>query len=442
MKTEEIAKYLVKRLSKKADDIVVSLTNGRKTQIKFANSNIVATKTWEEQQLELFINYKKRIITTLLCNFSKKAADDLIKKSINFAKTLQPKQDYYGIAKGPFEYKEIEEDYDENIKQLSEESIDIVKQGINAAHEQGAKRCAGVLEFADNKEFFIGSNEVEASQKGTGIYFSIRVFAEKDASGYSNEVATRLDNFNQERAGIEAGRIAKLALKPQELKPGKYDIIMEPYPFANLLHYFGDSASIFNVESGISFLANQLGKRVASKNISIYDDGTKSGGLGSSKFDSEGVPSKKTLLVDKGILKTYLHNTSTAKKYKTKTTANAGLIVPEPTNIIVEPGKLSTEDIFKDFSGLRITNVWYTRFQNYITGDFSTIPRDGIFLYKNGKLVKSVKSIRISDNILNMFRNIVDTTKEQKQNCGWEVETPIFCGSALIKNVNITASTG
>ncbi|MBW2995228.1 TldD/PmbA family protein, partial [Candidatus Woesearchaeota archaeon] len=163
---------------------------------------------------------------------------------------------------------------------------------------------------------------------------------------------------------------------------------------------------------------------------------------GSSKFDSEGVPSRKTLLVDKGILRTYLHNTSTAKKYKTKTTANAGLIVPGPTNIVVEPGKLDAEEMYKNFSGLRVTNVWYTRFQNYLTGDFSTIPRDGIFLYKNGKIIQAVKSIRISDNILNMFRNIKDTTKESKQNCGWEVETPVFCGSALIKNVNITTSTG
>ncbi|MBW2995659.1 TldD/PmbA family protein, partial [Candidatus Woesearchaeota archaeon] len=272
MKPIQISKYLAKQLSKKTDDVLVSLSNGRKTQIKFANNNIVATKSWEEQFSEIFINYKKHIFTTVLKTFTKSAADNLIKNSLKFVKTLKPKTDYFGIAKGPFKY-EPEKDYDENIAGLSEGGIDIVEQGVNAAFEQGAKRCAGVLEFADNHEYLFGSNNVEAEQQGTGIYFSIRAFAEKDASGYSNEVATNLNNFNPERAGTEAGHIAQLSLKPKTMKPGKYDMIIEPYPFANLLDNFGQSASIFHVESGVSFLANQIGKQVASKNITIYDDG-------------------------------------------------------------------------------------------------------------------------------------------------------------------------
>jgi PmbA protein len=438
---EEIARYVLNSLSKQADDVAISLTSGIKTQIKFANNNIVATKTWEDQQLQVFISYKKRIMTTVLHNFSKSAADALIKNSIKFVKTLQPNEEYSGIAKGPFQYQEIDEGYDEKISQLYEQGIELVRAGRDAANEQGANRCAGVLEFANSNELLMSSSNVEGRQEGTGIYFSIRAFADKDASGYSNEVSTILKNFSPERAGTEAGRIAKLALNPKKIEPGRYDIIMEPYPFANLLDCFGSSASTFNVESGVSFLVDKIGKQVAAENVSIYDHGLIAGGLGSSKFDSEGVPSKRTVLVGSGVLKTYLHNTSTAAKYKTSTTANAGLIVPEPTNIVISPGRISGEDIFKDFSGLRITNVWYTRFQNYITGDFSTIPRDGIFLYRNGNIVCPVKHIRISDNILNMFMNIADTTKEQKQSSGWEVETPVFCGSAFIKKVNITSST-
>jgi len=119
MKPEGISKFIVRRLSRRADDVLVSLTNMRKTQIKFANNNIVAAKTWETQQSEVFINYKNRIITTLLHEFSRRAADDLIKKSISFAKTLQPKKDYHGIAQGPFKYEEIKENYDEKVKKSS-----------------------------------------------------------------------------------------------------------------------------------------------------------------------------------------------------------------------------------------------------------------------------------------------------------------------------------
>jgi PmbA protein len=439
---KEIAGYLLKNLSKQVDDVIISLSNTKKTQLKFANSNIVATQSWQSRQIEMFISYKKRILTTQLLEFSKKSADELVKKAMAFVKTLEPKEEYAGIAKGPFKYKKSEKGYDKKIAEMDSESVGIVESAMNSAVEQGAKRCAGVFEFTDSSEYLLGSNSVEAEQKGTGVYLSVRAFCEKDASGYCNEVGTTLNGFKPERAGSEAGATAKLALNPKKLEPGKYDLIIEPYPFANLIESVGHSASIFNVESGWSFLSGQLGKQVAAKGVSIYDDATMPYGLSSSEFDSEGVPSRKTALVEDGILKHYLHNTSTAKKYKTETTANAGLIVPEPTNLVINTGRISKQEMLSSFSGLLITNIWYTRFQNYLTGDFSTIPRDGIFLYKNGKIVNPVKSIRISDNILNMFRNIADLTKEQKQNYGWEVETPVFCGSALMKGINITVSTG
>jgi PmbA protein len=142
-------------------------------------------------------------------------------------------------------------------------------------------------------------------------------------------------------------------------------------------------------------------------------------------------------------LKNYLHNTSTAKKYKTKTTANAGLIVPSPTNTILKEGKISKEKLFKEIkNGLYVTNIWYTRFQNYLTGDFSTIPRDGIFLIKNGEIVKSVKDIRITDNLQKILENITGLSNKQEWIIWWGLENqiPVFTPYVLVKDVNITKS--
>lgn len=441
MNPEEIARYLLKQLSKKVDDVVINLDFGNKTQIKFVNNDIVASQTWCDSQVQVFVNYKKRLISTSLENFTAPAANRLITKIVKFAKSSEPKPDYFGIAQGPFAYRKIEGLYDAKVANLSEKSIDLVEAGINSAIEEGAKRCAGVLEFADSTNHILTSGRVDAKDKQTGVYFSIRAFCEKDASGYSNLVSTNLSKFNTAEAGREAGETAVLAKNPVKLNPGKYDLIIDSYPFASLLDYFGSSASIYSVESGWSFLANKLGERVASPVFTLYDDGTLSSGIGSIKFDAEGVPSQKTKIVDKGILKTYLHNTSTAIKYKTKTTANAGLINPDANNIVLEPGKLASAKLYQGFNGLRITNIWYTRFQNYLTGDFSTIPRDGIFLIKDGEIVQSIKDIRMSDNMINLFKSIKGTTKEQKQSSGWEVETPVLCGSALVNKVNITTST-
>jgi PmbA protein len=158
-------------------------------------------------------------------------------------------------------------------------------------------------------------------------------------------------------------------------------------------------------------------------------------------FDDEGVPTRETAIIKSGILKNYLHNTSTAKKYKTKTTANAGLIVPSPINTILEEGNMPKEKLFKEIdNGLYITNVWYTRFQNYLTGDFSTIPRDGIFLIIDGEIAKSLKGIRISDNLQRILENIIGLSNKSEWIIWWGLENqiPVLTPHVLVKDVNIT----
>ena len=90
--------------------------------------------------------------------------------------------------------------------------------------------------------------------------------------------------------------------------------------------------------------------------------------------------------------------------------------------------------------GLWITNLWYTRFSNYDSGNFSTIPRDGAFLIENGKVTKPVREIRISENLLNMLGNIKTIGSDAEHVQGWDVETPVFTPPIIVKDVNITKS--
>ena len=88
-----------------------------------------------------------------------------------------------------------------------------------------------------------------------------------------------------------------------------------------------------------------------------------------------------------------------------------------------------------------MTNTWYTRFQNYAKGDFSTIPRDGIFLVENGEIKQSLKDIRISDNALSLLNNIVGISKERQHVHWWgEADPPSLSPYVLIKNVHVTKS--
>jgi len=204
---------------------------------------------------------------------------------------------------------------------------------------------------------------------------------------------------------------------------------------------WGVMASAYYVMVQLSIFVDKLRQKVASENVTLIDvPGAYS--MSHRVFDDEGAPTRENVIIEKGVLKTYLHNTSTAKIFKTATTGNAGIVSPTPWNLEMDPGEMSKEELIKEVKhGLYLTNTWYTRFQNQATGDFSTIPRDGIFQIENGEIKQSLKNIRISDNALKMLNNIVEVSRERQHVHWWvEADPPSLSPYILMKDVQITTS--
>ncbi|MBU2634056.1 MAG: TldD/PmbA family protein [Nanoarchaeota archaeon] len=431
----EIVHYIKEELMKKgADDVVLEYVTSEGTQLKFVNNKIVKTGTEVLNNLAIFVVQKGKIISTSLKDLNKDSADKLITNIFKFLKNSEPSKDYRGIAKGPFKYKNIEGVYDKKVLDFDE--VDLLNKGINAALEN-SKRVSGIFETSMTSDYLLTSNGAEVEEKSTNLYFSIRAFNKKEESGHMTACSRSLNDFTVEDAGRKAGEIAKLAKNPVSFKDGKYDVVFSYLPMASILEYIMDLASVFHVESGLSFFKDQVGKKLG--NFDLIDDGTLAKGYNSTKFDCEGHPTQKNMIIDKGVFKTYLHNTSSASRYKVKNTANAGLLVPSAFNILFDSEKSNVLDQKK---AIYITNIWYTRFQNYQTGDFSTIPRDGMFLIENGEIVKSLKNIRISDNMLNIMKNINSCGEEKKQIRSWEANTPVTTPEVLVKDVNVTKPHG
>lgn len=428
-------------LKEGADDVIIEKNFEEIKQVRFANNNVTILNKWNLETYKVFIVYKKRIIDTILFDTSEDSLKSSIRNLIKNAKMLQENKEYFGIAQGPFKYKPITNTFDKNI--IEADTTDIVEAMINSALEK-SKNAAGVLYTNYNERNLETSNDVSASEKSTSIQLSIRAFNADDESGHAASCSRFLNKINPEELGRKAGEISKLAKNPEKIETGKYDIIFEPLAIANFLNLVSRSASAFLVDSGFSFLKDKLNKKIGTSLVNLTDNGRIENGYYSSMFDDEGMPTRETIIMERGILKNYLHNTSTAKKYKTKTTANAGLVVPSPINTVLKEGKVSKEELFNEIrNGLYVTNVWYTRFQNYLTGDFSTIPRDGIFLIKNGEIVKSVKEIRISDNLQKILENIIGLSNKPEWIIWWGLESqvPVLTPFVLVKDVNITKST-
>lgn len=431
-KTQKIIK---EGMSLGADEILATTTFGRYRQTRFSNNQVDITVAWNNYVTEVALAWKKRLVTTQIINFEN--TSNIIKQLFKLAKVSKENPAFGGFVEGTYKYPKPKAD--ENLKELETPSK-YVLEAIEAAEKEAGDVNAGGTLFTKYEDVYLASSQGPNGQDArSAIELSIRAFSQIDASGHGVECCSSLKNFKPSLAGEKAGEIAKLAKNPKQGKEGKYDIIFDPLFFGSMLSTWGSMASAFSVMIKLSVFVDKLNQKVASDIVTLKDNPA-SYSVNNHVFDDEGFPTQENIFIDQGILKTYLHNNSTAKIFKAKTTGNAGIVQPTAWNIEMDPGNSSREELFEGVKhGLYLTNTWYTRFQNYATGDFSTIPRDGIFLIENGEIKKSLKDLRLSDNILRLLGQIKDASKERQQVHWWlEAHPPSLSPYVLAEKIQMT----
>lgn len=212
-----------------------------------------------------------------------------------------------------------------------------------------------------------------------------------------------------ENVGITAAKRTLRRLGARKVATQKAAIVFEPRMARMLLSHIGEAVDGDSVYRDSSFLAGKIGERVASENVTIIDDGTMPGLWGSSPFDAEGVPTRRTMIIEKGILKSYLLNTYTAKKLGMKTTGNAGrglsgAAYVQNGNFFLEPGSLTPEEVIRRAgSGLYVTEVLGNGV-NIVNGDYSC-GAQGLWV-ENGELAYPVSEVTIASTLMEMLNSI------------------------------------
>ena len=438
----EVPLHIVKfGLGQGATDVVANLIEYDRTMIRFSNNEITVSKSYRETIVNIFLMIEKQRAGSTIPLAPRRTLESRVKRLIGMAKTTPPADVYAPLPEGPFSY-------DQPLLEVPKFSaapdrlVGHVEGAIEEARKMGAEKVAGSLVATRARMNLATSGNVDAVQESASLEISVRAFASDVASGHFVSIAEKEDDFKPEEAGRMAGEIAKASLNSAPGEPGRYQALLGPLVFADLVNQVGALSSAFLVDAGQSFLIDKIGSEVAAENFMLIDDPTIMGTYGARAFDDEGVPARRNVIVEKGVLKTYLHNSTTAKKFNEETTANAGLIDPHPWNLVVESGDKTFEELIAEIDdGIYVTNDWYLRYQNYRTGDFSTIPRDGMFKIKRGQIENPIRELRISDNMLRIFKSIRDLSKERFWIKWWEVEIPTLSPCAVIEDLNFTKST-
>jgi PmbA protein len=432
-KTENIVKK-AKVLG--ADEVIATTVFGRNRQVRFSNNQIDTSLAWNYYVTGVVLTWKKRVVATQIPDFRR--VDERVKRLFDLAKVSKENPLHGGFAKGKFSYKKS--GADRTVDKLENPGVHVFEAVEAARKEAGPDAITGGIFLTSLADIYQVSSEGPIGEDcRSAVELSIRAFSEKEASGHAVECSSTFKGFDPARAGAKAGCLAKQAKNPKLGVEGQYDVVFDPLFAGSLIGMWGSMASAYSVMIQMSIFVNRLDQKVASDIVTLRDVPA-SYSVSNRVFDDEGVPAQENVIINKGVLKTYLHNTSTAKIFKTQTTANAGIVSPGPWNLEMDPGDLPKQEMFKEIKrGLYLTNTWYTRFQNYATGDFSTIPRDGIFLIENGEIKESWKDIRLSDNALRMINNITGVSKERQHVHWWnEADPPSLSPYILMKNVQIT----
>jgi PmbA protein len=234
---------------------------------------------------------------------------------------------------------------------------------------------------------------------------------------YSSARTTRLLE-DPVAIGHEAARRALRRLGARRVPTQQAPVVFSPEIARGIIGNIFDAANGDAIYRHATFFADMLGQQVAGENITVIDDGTlvfdheggiRTGGFGTSPFDGEGLPTRRTVLVENGILKNYVTNTYTARKLGMASTGNASRsLASNPGigagNFFLQPGTLTPEEIIGDVrQGLYVTETMGFGV-NLVTGDYSQ-GAAGLWI-ENGELAYPVEEITIAGNLKDMYRNI------------------------------------
>jgi PmbA protein len=411
----ELAHEAVRRGASAAEVII---RNRTEFEVGVRLGEVEKLKQSSDKGLGLRVLMEGRQASVSCSDFSRDAVLALLDEAVELARATSP-DDSMGLPE-PSEFARSIPDldlYDEAIEKLTvEEKIEMALRAERAAQGYSDSIInfdGGGLDSASGSVILVNSLGFAGEYRGTSISLSAVPVASdgvKMQRDYWYDVRRKLDSMDTpEEIGRMAAKRTLRKLNGRAVPTQDVPVIFEPNMARELVGNIFQSASGESIFRKASFLVGRLGERVASAALTVVDDGTIRSGAGSRPFDGEGLPTRRTVVIQDGVLESYLLNSYTGRKLGMKSTGNAGRgLVGAPTvesgNLYIEPGEHSPEEIIKSISkGFYVTELIGFGV-NIVTGDYSR-SASGIWI-ENGELTFPVQGVTIAGNLKEMLNSI------------------------------------
>jgi PmbA protein len=361
----------------------------------------------------------KRAASTYSSDFTPEGIEHLVQGAVELARVTSedpfaglPDPDQLGSIKGDLQLY-----FDDVYSLPPEERIDYARRAERAALETDPRlknSDGGSFDASTGHKVLANSLGFLGESRGSYCSVSTAPIAQAEDKSMQRDywfsMARTLARLESpEAVGKEAARRTLRRLGARKVASTQAPVVLDPMMARSVLDNIFDAVNGNAVYRQSSFLAGKLGEKVAGENVTVIDDGTMPGGFGTTPFDGEGIPTRRTLVIEKGVLKSYLLNTYTARKLGLKTTGNASRgLAGNPGigsgNFFVPAGNRTPQQIIGEIKrGLYITE--FLGFGvNLVTGDFSR-GASGLWI-ENGELTFPVEEITVAGNLKDMLNNI------------------------------------
>jgi len=425
MKDKNIEKWAVKAcelLKKKPiDQAEVFIVSGNDISVEIEKNKISSSAMHSNMTITMLAfcrGGRGKYSTTIYNGEDIKKAVDVVSA---IAANAHPDPDFKTLP-FPSKYPKVPDLFDEKIASLEREKF--FKWITNALEEALNKEpniiMSGEISLSSGQGFLANTNLVAAGSKATHISLSLFGVLRRNnetGSAFDFDEARILKDFSPLGLGAKVAMQARAQLGARKCKGGKLPVVLGPLGSMSLFVTLVGACNGEEVQRKRSFLCDMKNKQIASEILTIVDDPLIPAGLHSAAFDGEGAAHKKIIVLEKGILKTYLHNSYTSGKSGEENTGHATLGGGiSATNLVPELGKRTSNEIISEIKeGIYIDNM--SIHPDMASGDFSQ-PVDFGFKIENGQIAYPLKETMLGGNFLELLKNIEEISSDYREEPG------------------------
>ncbi|HEX8331646.1 MAG TPA: TldD/PmbA family protein [Segetibacter sp.] len=409
---EEAQAILKKAMSfSKADECTINLGGSEGGNIRYARNAVSTAGDISQMNLGVSSSFGKRTGVATINEFDDASLEKVVRRAEELAR-LAPENPEYMPLLGPQTYLEPVT-YKANTAAINPDvRAENVAKSLKASKDAKLE-AAGYLENTTSFNAMLNSKGLFGYNKDTDVSFSVTVRnAEGTGSGYISKSYNDTSKLDTLALTKIAASKANGSVGAKAIEPGKYTVILEPLAVSDMLGNMFGGFDARSADEGRSYMSKKgggtrLNEQLFDEKVTVYSDPLHPD-LPFSTFAGDGRPQKKTVWVDKGVVKKLSYSRYWAQKQGVEAQ-------PGANRMVMEGGKSSIQDMIKNTDkGILVTRFWYIRNVDPQTLLLTGLTRDGTFYIENGKIKFPIKNFRFNESPVIMLNNVEELGKPER----------------------------